>query len=135
MSLYYRIWIDFITRAKRNPANNGDWKLGSMIYMTLAMSSNFILIVTIFEKYIFKRTVYDIEFSFLPSRVNSVLSYLVLFILPCYVINYMLIFRNKRYLKLLEKYPYCNGKLAIPYFGISMLLPITLLIIGFIFFR
>ena len=135
MGLYYRIWVDFITRAKRNPANNGNWKQGSMLFMTLAMSSNFILVMTILEKFVFKRTVYSIEFSFLPSRANGVFNYLILYNLPCWVINYLLIFRNKRYLKLLEKYPYSNGKLAAPYIGISMMLPIVLLAIGFIFFR
>jgi len=123
LGLYYRIWVDFITRAKRNPANNGNWQKGSMIFMTLAMSSNLILIMTILERHV------------LPERANSVLSYIFLFILPCLVINYQLTFRNKRYLKLLERYPYYNGKLAISYFVISMVLPIALLLFGSIFFR
>jgi len=103
--------------------------------MTLAMSSNLILIMTILERHVLKRTIYSIEFSFLPERANSVLSYIFLFILPCLVINYQLTFRNKRYLKLLERYPYYNGKLAISYFVISMVLPIALLLFGSIFFR
>jgi hypothetical protein len=127
--------VDFITRAKNNPANNGNWQTGSMLFMTLAMSSNSILIMTILERHILKRTVYTIDFSFLPQRANSVLDYIFLFILPCWVINYLLIFRNKRYLRLLERYPYYNGKLAISYFAISMMLPIVLLLIGFLFFR
>ena len=94
-----------------------------MIFMTLAMSSNLILIMTILERHV------------LPERANSVLSYIFLFILPCLVINYQLTFRNKRYLKLLERYPYYNGKLAISYFVISMVLPIALLLFGSIFFR
>ena len=135
LGLYYRIWVDFIIRAKRNPANNGKWQQGSMIFMTLAMSSNFILIMTILERHVLKRTIYTIDFSFLPERANSVLSYIILFVLPCWVINYQLIFRNKRYLKLLERYPYYNGKLAASYFVISMMLPIVLLLIAIIFFR
>lgn len=135
LGLYYRIWVDFIKRVKSNPANRDSWQQGSMIFMTLAMSSNLILIMTIIEKHILKRTIYTIDFSFLPERVNSVLSYLILFILPCLIINYLLIFRNKRYTKLLEKYPYRKGKLAVPYFIISMMLPIILLLIGVAFFR
>lgn len=135
LGLYYRIWVDFIIRAKKNPANNGNWQQGSMIFMTLAMSSNFILIMTILERHVLKRTVYTLNFSFLPERANSVLSYIFLFILPCWIMNYLLIFRNKRYLKLLERYPYKNGKLAISYFVISLMLPIILLLIGFMFFR
>jgi hypothetical protein len=127
--------VDFINRVKQNPENNGDWQAGSMIFMTFAMSSNFILIITIIEMYVLKRTIYTINLSFLPERANSVLTYLILFILPCFLINYLLIFRNKRYKKLLKRYPNYNGKLAIPYFAISMMLPVVLLLIGFIFFR
>ena len=135
ISFYYRIWVDFIKRAKKNPANSDNWQWGCMIFMTLAMASNFILIVTILETHVLKRTFYTIDFSFLPERANSILSYLILFILPCWVINYLLIFRNKRYLKLLERYPDYNGKLSISYLLISLWLPIILLSIGFIFFR
>jgi hypothetical protein len=135
LGLFYRIWVDFIQRARKQPANRQNWKVGSMIFMTLAMASNFILFMTILERHVLKRTIYTIDFSFLPERANSVLSYLILFISPCLVINYLLIFRNNRYLKLLERYPYYNGKLAASYFVISMMLPIVLLSIGFIFFR
>jgi hypothetical protein len=134
MGLYYKIWVDFIKRAKKSPGNHGNWQVGCMIFMTLAMASNFILIMTILERHVLKKTIYTLDFSFLPSRANSVLSYLILFILPCWVINYLFIFRNKRYLRLLERYPYYNGKLAISYLLISLWLPIVLLLIGFIFF-
>ncbi len=135
MGLYYRIWVDFIKRALQDPANRSNWKQAGMLFITLAMASNLILIMTILERHVLKRTIYTIDFSFLPSRANSVLSYIVLFILPCWITNYLLIFRNKRYLKLLERYPDYNGKLAASYCVISFMLPIVLLSIGFIFFR
>lgn len=135
MCLYYSVWVDCIKRAKQLPANKNNWKGGTMIFMTLAMSSDFILMMTILEKYFIKRTFYTIDFYFLPGRVNSVLSYIFLFVLPCLIINYLLVFRNKRYTTLLEKYPYYNGMLFLVFFVVSMMLPITLLAIGFIFFR
>ncbi len=128
LSLYYRIWVDCIKRAKQQPANRDNWHVGTMIFMTLAMAFNFVLSMTILEKYVFKIYFYKIELSFLPSRVNNVLTYLVLFILPCFIINYLLIFRNKRYEKLLNRYPYYNGKLFVVYFAVSMMLPIILLV-------
>lgn len=67
--------------------------------------------MALLQRHIYKRTIYYIEFPFLPERVNSVVTYLILFILPCWLINYLLIFRKKRYVKLLQKYPYYNGKL------------------------
>jgi hypothetical protein len=62
-----------------------------------------------------------------------VVSGVVLFILPCVLINYLLIFRNNRYEKLLNKYPNYGGKLAHSYFLTSMLLPLILILI--IFFK
>ncbi|PVD50040.1 hypothetical protein DC498_22230 [Terrimonas sp.] len=127
--------MDFIHRVKLQPiANQGNWKLRCMISMSLAMAFNLILIMTVLEKFVFKEYFYKIEFSYLPVRVNNVLSYLILFILPCALMNYVLIFRNNRYEKLLNKYPYYyNGKLFISYFLISMFLPIILMWAGIFF--
>lgn len=127
IGLYYRIWMDCIRRARRQPDSRQNWQIGCMIFMTLPMAFNFVLIMTILEKYVFKNYFYKIDLSFLPVRVNNVLNYLVLFIFPCIVINYLMIFRNKRYENLLKKYPYYNGKLFLVYFLISMMLPILLL--------
>lgn len=134
MWVYYRIWMDFIHRVKLQPvANRRNWKLRCMISMTLAMAFNLVLVMTILEKFVFKGYFYKIEFSYLPVRVNNVISYLILFILPCALMNYLLIFRNDRYEKLLNKYPYYNGKLFISYFLISMFLPIILMWAGIVF--
>jgi len=135
MNLYNKIWVDFIKRAQQFPDRRDNWKRSSMIFMTLAMASNFILIMAILERYVLNRTIYIIDFSFFPERANYVLSYLILYILPSLLINYLLIFRNKRYLKLLDRYPYYNGKLAASYCVFSYMLPIVLLSIAFIFFR
>lgn len=132
MGLYYRIWVDCIERARQQPANKHNWQKLSMISMTLAMAFNFILIMTVLEKYILRTYFYKIDLPFLPLRVNNVLSYLVLFILPCGIINYLLIFRNRAYERLLKKYPYNNGKLFLTYFVISMMLPIVLLLGAFV---
>jgi hypothetical protein len=130
LGLYYRIWVDCIKRARQQPANKENWPFGTMISMTLAMSFNFILIMTLLEKFVFKKYFYKIDFEFFPVRLNNALACIFLFILPCLLINYLLIFMNKRYERLLERYPYYNGKLFIIYFLISMMLPIILLIGG-----
>lgn len=134
--LYYRIWVDFIKRIQLQPAiDRQNWKIRAMMGMTLPMVFNFILIMTVLEKYVFKKYFYKIEFTFLPLRINNVLSYLVLFILPCVLINYLLIFRNKRYKKLLDRYPYYKGRLFLTYFFVSVILPIILIWIAIIFSR
>lgn len=135
MGLYYRIWVDFIRRARENPANMNNWKQVSMLIMTMAMTFNLMLLLTILERYVLKKNIYkNIDIAFLPHRVNSVLTYLLLFFLPCLLINYIFIFRNKRYMKLIDRYPYYSGKLAAVYCVISFIVPALLVLIGFLFF-
>jgi hypothetical protein len=134
LNIYYRIWVDCIQRAKMQSGNKESWQTITFFFMTLSMSANFVLIMTFLERSVFKRYFYKVDFSFLPTRLNNLLAYLFLFILPCVIVNYLLIFRKKRYQKLINKYPYYNGKLFITYFSISLLLPILLLWVGIIFF-
>lgn len=99
----------------------------------MAMAFSFVLFMTVLEKYVFKNYFYMIDLRFFPVYVNNVLSYIFLFILPCLIINYMLILRNNRYEKLLVRYPYYNGKLFLAYFVTSLALPILLLWVAIIF--
>lgn len=127
LGIYNRIWVDCIVRARKQPNNKHNWQTGTMIFMTLAMAFNFVLIMTILEKFVFRNYFYKIDLSFLPVRFSNVITYLFLFILPCGIMNYLLIFKGKRYERLIKKYPYYNGKLFISYFIISMMLPIVLM--------
>ena len=120
LGLYYKIWVDCIKRA-REQANRKNWPALTMPSITMAMAFNFVFIMTILEKFVFKNYFYKFDLSFLPLRLNNILTYLILFILPCVVINYVLIFRDKRYEKLLRSYPYYNGKMFGIYLVISMI--------------
>ena len=127
LGLYYKIWVDCIKRAREQP-DNKNWQTYTMIYMTMAMAFNFLFIMAILQKFLFRNYFYKMDLSFLPLRLNNILAYLVLFILPCVIINYLLIFRNKRYENLLKNYPYYNGKIFGIYFIISLMFPIVLLL-------
>jgi len=103
--------------------------------MTMAMTSNFVLVVLLLERCIPWLSHYELKVPVVSDYVSNVISYVVLFILPCASINYLLIFRHRRYKKLLKKYPYYQGKLFVAYFLISLLLPVVLLWIGILFSR
>jgi energy-coupling factor transporter transmembrane protein EcfT len=130
LALYYRIWVDVIMRAKSRPESRENWPAGTMIFMSVAMTLNFFLIMTILQKHIIGSYFYHIDLNFLPKRLNNVINFIVLFILPCVFVNYFLIFYKHKYRELLKKYPYRNGKLFLVYFTISMFLPLALLIVG-----
>jgi len=120
MGLYYRIWVDFITRLRSIESNKNNWELTSMIAMSIAMTFNLITVMSIFK----------LSLPFFSSFENNIFSILILFLLPCSVINHLLIFRGERYEMLLKKYPYNNGRLFVAYFSISLFLPIILMWIG-----
>jgi hypothetical protein len=133
-SLYYRIWVDCMKRARLQPENRETWEAGSMIFMSVAMAFNFVLIMFILQKYILGYFFYEINIDFLPKYVSNVISYVVLFVVPCVLVNYFLIFYKNRYKKLLKKYPSHNGKLFLTYFITSLSVPVILMWIGIIFF-
>lgn len=130
MKLFYSIWVDCIIRMKSIEKNRNNWKKTGLFYMSLAMAFNFILIMVVFQKQVLNFYFYEINLSFLNDFLNYAFTILVLYLFPCFLINYLLIFRNNRYEKLLEKYKYHNGKLCLNYYMISFLLPVVLLWIG-----
>lgn len=130
MGIYYRIWVDCITRLKSSEDNKDNWQAKSMVIMTTAMVFNLVLLMIILQKQILGYYFYELNISFLTGHENYILTMLVLYILPCVGVNYLLIIRGKRYEKLLEKYPYYNGKLILMYLLASMFLPIILLLIS-----
>ena len=120
-------------RLKSLPSNQDNWQIKSIITMSVAMTFNFILLMAIIQRNILGCYFYKLNIKFLSNYENIILTILVLFLLPVVIINYFLIFRDKRYEKLVQKYPYYNGKLFIGYFLISLFLPILLLGIGIIY--
>jgi len=130
MGLYYRIWVDCITRLRSIEANKDNWQTIGIVSMSTAMTFNFVLLMVIIQKNILDYYFYEINIPVLSGFQNYILTILILYFLPCVIINYLLIFRNKRYEKLLKKYPYSNGKFIVTYILISMLLPSILLLIG-----
>jgi len=133
--MYYAIWVDCIVRAKSQPSNQHRWKVISMTLMSLAMFLNLWLVISLIELFIFKRTIYKIDLYFLNSNNKVIAEFLIQFVLPIVILNYLLIFRNDRYVKLIGEYPYRNGKLFLIYFLASLSIPIVLLWIGIIFSR
>ena len=104
----------------------------TMVFMTTSMTLNFLLIMTILQKHILNNYFYTINFDFFPAPIENVLSFMVSFIIPPTILNYLLIIRNDKYEKIIKKYRYHDGKLFLTYFLISMFLPLVLLLIGII---
>lgn len=135
MWIFYRIWIDAIKRLMSSETTRNNWQLKSMMSMTLAMTLNFFLVMVILQREILGYFFYELNISFLSGFENYILTMLFLYASPCIIVNYLLIFRCKRYERLLANYPYYNGKLFLIYFLASMFLPIILMWIGIFIYQ
>jgi hypothetical protein len=135
LRIYYQIWADAIKRARQQPGNRDNWAFMCMFLMSIAMATNLILFMTILQEYILGYYFYQFHIPDMPNFPEKVIRFIILFMLPCLIINYFFIFRNNRYKVFLNKYKFYQGKLFLTYFTISVLLPVILLWIGIIFFR
>jgi hypothetical protein len=131
MKIYYKVWVDCILRLKSIESNKDNWKSKSMILMSIVMAFNLILIMIILQRNVFGYF-YEIKLNVLSGFQNYTLTILILYLLPSVLIDYLLIIRGNRYLKLIEKYPYRDGKLVLIYILISIFLPIILLLGGIV---
>lgn len=63
--------------------------------MTMAMGLNLVLVMVFVQEVVGSRF-YDLEFPALPAYWGNVIAFFILFLLPPLVVNYLLIFRNRR---------------------------------------
>lgn len=130
LRLYYIIWVDCITRGRSREENRANWKPVSMVFMSISMTVLFITIMSVVQRHVLKNYFYKIEVVNFPQLANNILTFVLLFLFPVVLINYLLIFRNDRYKDLIAKYPYYNGKFFLSYFMISMFTPLILMLVG-----
>ena len=110
------IWVDGIRKMQSVPANKGKWKEPMMLFMSMAMALNIGTIMSIIQLHILGYIIYDVKFNIFPGqKLDDALSFIILYLLIPLIINYLLIYRNKRYEGLLQRYKYYNGKLCMTY--------------------
>jgi hypothetical protein len=133
MSLYYKIWIDAIVKIKRNSIRREDWKWLVQVYMAIAMTLNLMFLFAILQRNIVHNTFYDLDINLFSSRIlNNLISVFILFFFPPLIINYLLIFKNNKYISLIEKYKREKGNPFFLYFFTSLFVPLLVLVIGFV---
>ena len=119
-NLYYLIWADSIQSIRKNQPNKKDWKILIFLIITIMHSFN-LWIIVIWLKY-FGVDIPLIDLNFSPSHmIDSSLSFAINFASPFILLNYLLIFRNNRYIKIVEKYKDLKIKYGL-YYCLSMLI-------------
>jgi hypothetical protein len=135
MRLYYLIWVDLILKAKSQPANKHNWQIITLIFMTVPMAVDFMFFMMILQKDILDNHFYQFQIPIIPEQLADPLSLAILFIGPPLVINYVLIFRNRRYQKLIKKYKSYDGKVAATFLVLALFVPLIALWLEIIYDR
>lgn len=128
---FYAIWADCIARMRSVTKGGDDWAKKSLFFMTTAMAFNILLFVLLLQIVIPGKFNFVLSMQFLPKQLNYFLSFVVLYCLPCLLMNYLIVFRKSRYVFVLKEYPYKNGKLFAIYYALSVSLPTLLILLFF----
>ena len=131
---YYRLWVDTITKIQSIPKNKDMWEFYSISFISMAMALNLWFVTFLLMLHL------NIVIPFLPLRLDifpgnkldAFLGFFISYLFPMLLINYLLIFKNRKYLELVKSYKPQNGKLFLKYFLGSLLIIILYFIIGYI---
>lgn len=133
MKLYYEIWTDCITKARSLPKNKSDWKLYTLLFMSMAMALNLVFILFILAEVKVTDKFFIIPIDIFPgTKFDAFISFFISYLLPFLIINYFLIFYKEKYKAILLKYKYRNGKLFLAYFFGSIAILILHFFIAFL---
>lgn len=135
LGLYYKIWVDAIaaTRAKR--AEAGSWKLYTIVPMSALEGINLLTLFLWMKTIVNHRLPLVLPVNIFHYRlINDFISIVVTLFVPFVILNYLLIFSNDRYQRILKQYAADGGNLYKKYALISLgLLVIPLLIVTLYF--
>jgi hypothetical protein len=129
-NIYYKIWVDAIVWEKSTNGDRRNWKVYTLIPISLCQGLNLGTICFWCHIPIFINV--NI-FSIKP--LNGFLSYSISLLIPFLILNYFIIIYNHRYESLIIKYKYHNGKLYLWYFLLSVGAFIIPIIISMIWVR
>lgn len=120
LSIYYKIWVDAITQERAKKGEDGKyWKSFTIIPISLIQGVNLLTLL------FFLRFFTDIPILFTLDltrdiAINAFMAGLLVFFIPFVLLNYLLIFYNNRYNKLMNLYPAKDSKLYRNYVLISL---------------
>lgn len=136
LSLYYKIWTDAIVTEQSKKLQKKNWKLYTLIPISLLMGIN-LLTFFYWMKVAINRNLplfFGVDI-FNAKPLNGFISIIITFFIPFVILNYLLIFNSNRYEELLDRYPAKQGKLYKKYTLISLGLLIIPILLQKLFFH
>lgn len=131
-NLYYLLWVDAIINDKSYKNKEPGWKLSLFGYLTTMNALNMFTVLFWLKFF----NIYEHTFWFnLNSDLFSAGLIEAFFnsFLPFAIVNYLFVFRNNRYKKLIGRYSHFYGRLALFYSLGSICLLVTTVVLIKIF--
>jgi len=130
LNLFYKIWVDAIVYEKTKHGDIRNWKPYTLIPISVLQGINLLTVFFWLNALDIKLDIF-IDFKLFPGEMlNGFLSGFLTLFLPFIVLNYLLVFRGKKYDDLIQKYNYRRGKLYLIYFLATIFIFILPIIIG-----
>jgi hypothetical protein len=115
-NLYYKIWVDAIVYEKTRHGHLRNWKTYTIIPISVLQGINLLTVFFWLNLFNIKIDIF-IDFDFFPGKmIDGFLSGFITLFLPFILLNYVLIFRGKKYDSLIRKYTPQKGKSYLIYF-------------------
>ena len=122
---YYLLWSDAINFTRTNVKFMGIWKLHTLGFISFFMAINLMFI-----SIMFKVEVNTHFLVFIHSKaISHFLGFMIVFFLPPLLLNYVFIFSNNQWIEIQKDYKHFNGKIYRSYFILSIVVPVSFLII------
>jgi len=134
LSIYYKIWVDAISLSWAKTGKAGNWKLLTIIPMSVIQGINLLAIFLLVRILSHNRTLalFPVHI-FSTGPLNVFCSVLITYFIPFVLLNYLLIFSMDQYAELVRKYNDQRGKLYLRYVFISIGIIVVPIALKFIF--
>lgn len=134
MNIYYKIWAEAITQARGGKTRGNGWQLMPLVAMSVLMGLNLLALFLLLHALNHSLLLLFPVHIFETTGFNTGMSVLLTYFLPFVILNYLLVFVNKRYDVIVQRYHTKNTKLYRNYALISMALvgiPVLLKVVFF----
>jgi hypothetical protein len=122
---YYVLWSDAIHFTRSKARFLGIWKWHTLGFISFFMAINLMILSMLLNV--------EVNTHFLPliysKAISHFLGFMIVFFLPPFVLNYLFIFSRKQWEGIQKDYKHYNGRIYKTYFILSIVVPVSFLII------
>lgn len=118
-NIYYEIWADAIRATKK--MDSDQWKVATLIPMSILHGVNLLAILFLLRAILGRQWPLFVPVKiFNDVLLNDAVSIVSTFIIPFLILNYLLVFSNDRYQRIIRFHKGMNGRLYKLYILISI---------------